>query len=446
MNNGSVFVESDADTKIFDGTSSGLRISKAKVAVLFDPVDKGFALIGSGNMKSYASGMDLEGSIQIKWNKTGETIDNLNLNIGSNSHTLYASNDVASIIGDVSLESDLANMNVSLGVQLSNYNQSKLTVDLSHGSINFSSSPRSQLSLDDINGTLSMMSDGEFITNLSGVLKRAYFNGFELSQIIVELDYFKNSSDETQFIISSQNENNFINLSDVAIQSGFEFFASQDDVLGKQFIFSFSNININSDELRVRDGSGVLIADSRGVAAILYGTASAAFQNTGTSFSSEAKLKISINTTQDSVNKTVSFKRGEVDLVFSNENEIQANYFDVSLEDAVLTIGNRLQIKGSLNWSNSPENILVGEQAYKVKTLFGNNFDIFISANNNNNNNWAGDLGFTGFYFGNASLSIIKFVGEGDNFGKYIVLAEGEFVAKNISDAELSGGGLVKLN
>ena len=293
MKNGSVFVESNADTKIFDGTSSGLRISKAKVAVLFDPGDKGFAMIGSGYMKSYASGLDLEGSIQIKWNKTGQTIDNLNLNIGSNAHTLYASKDVASIIGDVSLESDLANMNVSLGVQLSNYNQSKLTVKLSHGSINFSSSLRSQLSLDDINGTLSMMSDGEFITNLSGVLKRAYFNGFELSQINVELDYLKSSSDETQFIISSQNETNSINLSDVPIQSGFEFFASQDDVLGKQFVFSFSNININSDELRVKDGSGVLIADSRGVAAILYGTASAGFQNTGTPFSSEAKLKLS---------------------------------------------------------------------------------------------------------------------------------------------------------
>ena len=79
MKNGSVFVESNADTKIFDGTSSGLRISKAKVAVLFDPGDKGFAMIGSGYIKSYASGLDLEGSIQIKWNKTGQTIDNLSL-------------------------------------------------------------------------------------------------------------------------------------------------------------------------------------------------------------------------------------------------------------------------------------------------------------------------------------------------------------------------------
>ena len=55
--------------RFFDGTSSGLRISKAKVAVLFDPVDKGFALIGSGNMKSYASGMDLEGAFRLNGTK-----------------------------------------------------------------------------------------------------------------------------------------------------------------------------------------------------------------------------------------------------------------------------------------------------------------------------------------------------------------------------------------
>ena len=226
MKNGSVFVESNADTKIFDGTSSGLRISKAKVAVLFDPGDKGFAMIGSGYMKSYASGLDLEGSIQIKWNKTGQTIDNLNLNIGSNSHTLYASNDVASIIGDVSLESDLANMNVSLDVQLSNYNQSDLIIDVSHGSINFSSSLRYQVSLDDITGNLSMMSGGEFESNLTGTLERVDFNGFELSEIHVEIEYIKSRSGETRFLIKSENENNLLTLSDVPIQSGFEFFAS----------------------------------------------------------------------------------------------------------------------------------------------------------------------------------------------------------------------------
>ena len=115
---------------------------------------------------------------------------------------------MASIIGDVSLESDLANMNVSLDVQLSNYNQSDLIIDVSHGSINFSSSLRYQVSLDDISGNLSMMSGGEFESNLTGTLERVDFNGFELSEIDVELDYIKSSSGETRFLIKSENENN----------------------------------------------------------------------------------------------------------------------------------------------------------------------------------------------------------------------------------------------
>ena len=78
--------------------------------------------------------------------------------------------------------------------------------------------------------------------------------------------------------------------------------------------FSFSNINISSGDLSLKNGSGVLVADSRGVAARLYGTASAGFQNTGTAFSSEAKLKVSVNTTQDEVSRTVSFKTGSITL------------------------------------------------------------------------------------------------------------------------------------
>jgi hypothetical protein len=374
LENGSLFMGPTANDSIFTGDEAGIRVSRANIAVLFDRDIGGFAITGEGKLNSYGSDLNLTSfdedndettSVRVSWNELDERIDNLTLEAGGLSRDVNnLEQDSAQIIGEeIFMRSDEVVMELSLSVNLPQQNSNELSLVVSDGEILFSDSPRTDVALEEINGKIQIDSNKDLVIDFAGTLIKSNFNGLTIPQMDVDLDYVVDDIGNRRFLISgdTSNTNSSMTLVDLPAQGKFEFYASESQFSGHEYIFAFSEISIEAEDLSLADGSGAILANVNGVVMQLFGLANLAFEK----YSAGDRLSVKGNTTQSAIDRGIPFQDGNIDLEFSDE-ESSVNYFKVSHEDAHLTIGDRLQIRGALSWHDDV--IDVDGDEYEVET------------------------------------------------------------------------------
>jgi hypothetical protein len=307
INDGTLFADANADNKIFQGDEAGLRVIDVDGVFVFNPDTQGFVLSASGDVNVYGSDIELGGTVSVSWNTSGQDLVNEVFTAGSTSLTVTAANGAAFLSGvNVSLETEVANLVFDFSIALTTTAQSGLNITINDddGSLIFSDSPRTNVAITEVDGSLNVSEDGDFAVTLAGTLN-ADLVGFDISNASVDVSYesidgdrqFRvNTTDRVAIAVQSNAGNAKVSFVGNALSSG-----------GVEFIFAFEELSLTTSDASLTDASGVLLGNVDGVAGELFGTATI---QAGSAFAAGARLQIRFNTTDQEISRTLPLGDG----------------------------------------------------------------------------------------------------------------------------------------
>ncbi|EDY81587.1 hypothetical protein VDG1235_1205 [Verrucomicrobiia bacterium DG1235] len=433
-----LLVDASGSANGFDGEETAFRLIDLDLAIVFDSNTKGFAFVGSGSAELLGGGLEIGGDLDLKWNSLGRDLAAENFTAGSLSQTLNAVNGVAVLSGQDTVISFVAgSLTSDFSVSLAANGDSGFSVSVSDGALDFPGTPRADVSVSNVSGTLNMDAEGAVDLALSASFS-ATFAGLNISATQVAVTYSGGQGDEAivEIVASAP-----IGLSVANLSATAAFYMSArapPSGTTPEYFFSFSNLTLNTPDVVISDGSGAVLATVDGVAVAIFGTAAASTSG----FSAGARLQFRANTTGLEINRSVDFLSGSVDLVFTSA-ETAVDFYEIAIIDAFVQFGDNLQIRGSLAWQQSV--LEIGGTEFAVRTLNATNLDVFVGASKLTPGVWGIDVGASGLVLENANLQIIEFSDFAEG-SKYVIQASGAFQATDLGDLVLGGSGTLKYN
>ncbi|MFW6353727.1 MAG: LEPR-XLL domain-containing protein, partial [Verrucomicrobiota bacterium] len=407
---------------------AGLAVAFSSFAFAYDSVADGFLLTGGGSLGGDGLGFEIGGQVTLEWNALGRALSGETLSAGGLSQTLSLADGVARMSGtDLEIAFEAGSLEFEWSVSMGTAAAAVVTTQVSGGSLVFSSSPRANVRVDGIAGTFVLTSGSGESLALTGSLN-ATFNGLSIpASTGVDVTYANTGADPPRVVVSTPGPVAF-SLADRAATAAIRFEAASTGGSVPEFLFGFSDFSMSSADVSLADGSGVLLANLDGVAAQLYGTA----QIAAGPAAAGARVELRLNTTLGEVDRTVDFGTGSVRLLFG-AGETTANFFQFAVVDALLEIGEHLQVQGNFSWT---EGVLqIGGVDYRTRTIVSSQLELFLSAAPNVAGVWAPDLGTTGFLLGSGQLAVVEFV----DLNAFAAAGQGLGQELNLAGASFSG-------
>ena len=434
LSDGTLLADANADGGLLDGSEAGLRVLDASGIFAFNPANQEFVLSASGDLNVYGSDVELGGTASVIWNTTSQDLTNEVFNVGSSSFTVSAVAGQANLSGtDVSLETDVASLVFEFSIGLTTGVQTGLLITINDGALVFSDSPRTNVSVTQVDGSLEISNTGDFSVTLAGVLS-VDLVGFDVSNAAVSVAY-SSTEDGREFEVTTPDR---VGL---AVQSNdgeakLSFVASALSNGGIEFIIAFEDLSLVSSEASLTEASGVLLGNIDGVAGEFYGTAAL---QAGSAFAAGARIQVRLNTTDQEISRTLPFGDGEISINFAGP-EASQSFFEVIVITSFFEIGDRIQYRGPVSFSS--ETLNLNGTDYDVEVIADDGVEFFLGVDSLTPGVWGLDLEASGLSIANATVVIIRFTDSGD----YTVIASGDFAVQNLGGVTLTGTGRLEYN